>query len=191
MVIIYSEKVSSDFKGTIIDIESVGEFNRSFIDSREYQDLTPVIFGHLSENQMSIYCAKSPDSVLRLKNLIKDIAPKLKKPLYAFNCNFEQGVLFHSCGLQVTFDGELNEQKREGKYYAVKTLGIPNYDDPFNDSGYKCMLSWKEECVSDIERGVDRPSIRHNRSCLLKERDILLKRGYREPDPLIFHEILM
>lgn len=28
--------------------------------------------------------------------------------------------------------------------------------------------------------------IAHNRACLLKERDILLKRGYREPDILEF-----
>jgi hypothetical protein len=50
------------------------------------------------------------------------------------------------------------------------------------------MLALEDECesIQDMGKTIDRLSIRHNRSCLLKERDILMKRGYRPPDNLVF-----
>ena len=42
------------------------------------------------------------------------------------------------------------------------------------DKGFDCMNAWL--------RGNQKQAIQHNRSCLLKERDILLNRGYRLPD---------
>jgi len=65
------------------------------------------------------------------------------------------------------------------KKYTVENLNIENYDDPFFDVGNECRLAWL--------RGEWDQCIKHNRSCLLKERDILLKRGFREPDDLTFH----
>ncbi|MBU0929950.1 MAG: hypothetical protein KJ623_02670, partial [Nanoarchaeota archaeon] len=100
------------------------------------------------------------------------------KPFYAFNSDFERGSLFHHLGFLVEFHNELNKEKFEAKRFAVSTLKIPNYDDPFNDNGLLCSKAW--------ERGEINEAIAHNRSCLLKERDILLKRGFREPNILNF-----
>ena len=78
------------------------------------------------------------------------------------------------------FQKELNQEKYESKSRAVSFLGIPQYNDPFNDNGLLCMNAWL--------KGQTEKAIAHNRSCLLKERDILLKRGTRKPDKLKFIE---
>ena len=176
MVIVHSEVTKSNLRGTVIDIETIGEFCCEHQDSRRYQDIIPVIFGHIDDNRLQIFCAKCDNSIEELKDTIIQILPELKRPLYAFNCCFEQGVLFHSCRIDVKFDGELTKEKFESKKLAVASLGIGDYDDPFDDTGFKCKLAW--------EKGNTGLSIRHNRSCLLKERDILLKRGYRTPEAL-------
>ena len=175
MVIIHSEVAKSKLKGTVIDIETIGDFC-GHQDSRHYQDIRPVIFGYIDGNGLQIFCAKCNNSIGKLKATIAEIVPHLEKPLYAFNCCFEQGVLFHSCGIVLNFDGELTKKKFERKRDAVASLGIERYDDPFDDTGFECKLAW--------EKGNTKLSISHNRSCLLKERDILLKRGYRTPEHL-------
>ena len=177
MVIIHSEAAKSKFKGTVIDIETIGHFCEGYQDSRHYQNITPVIFGYVDENGLEICCTKSDKSIEKLKTTIAQVLPDLRKPLYAFNCNFERGVLFHSCGIVINFDGELNKEKFESKKGAVASLGIEDYDDPFDDTGFRCKLAW--------EKGDTTLSIRHNRSCLLKERDILLTIGHRPPENLI------
>jgi hypothetical protein len=88
------------------------------------------------------------------------------------------GSLYHNLNQKIMFEGELNKEKYEAKRTAVHLLNIPQYDDPFFDNGLLCMQAW--------EIGKTREAIAHNRSCLLKERDILLKRGFREPDSLVF-----
>ncbi|NKQ39887.1 MAG: hypothetical protein HF967_10615 [Methanosarcinales archaeon] len=55
-------------------------------------------------------------------------------------------------------------------------MKISKYNDPFNGNGKLCMHAWL--------RGDIKNAIAHNRACLLKEKDILLKRGFREPDNL-------
>lgn len=181
MVILHSETAKSNFKGTIMDIETIGEFCREYRDSREYQKLIPLIFGYIDKNGLNIHCSKIDCSgriepTENFKAAVAQIMPNSRKPLYAFQCCFEQGVLFHSWGITINFDGELNKDKCEWKGNAVASLGIENYDDPFNDVGRKCKEA--------LEKGNAELSIRHNRSCLLKERDILLRRGYRKPDDL-------
>lgn len=176
MVIVHSEEIKSDFGGTIIDIESIGEFSKGYRDSREYQDIIPVIFWYIDKNGLKIHCAKGIESIGKIKSIIADTLPTLTKPLYAFNCNFERGSFHHTCGIAIDFDGELNREKYESKRNAVITLGIENYGDPFHDIGNKCRLAW--------ENGKTGLSVQHNRSCLLKERDILLKRGFRTPDEM-------
>lgn len=182
-MIIHSEMVNSKFKGTIIDIETVENFCNEYrdVDSREYQKLIPLVLGYITPNELKIYCSKIDCSqkiepTQNFKIAIAQLIPKLEKPLYAFQCCFEQGVLYHSLGIIINFDGELNREKYEWKGTAVASLGIENYDDPFNDIGIKCKEA--------LDKGNIELSIKHNRSCLLKERDILLKRGYRKPDAL-------
>lgn len=177
----FNEKVSSCFKGTIIDIESYGNFCRGFGDSREYKDIVPTIFGYINCDELNVFCAEGDSALNELRTEINGLAPTLERPLFAFNCCFEQGVLYHSCAINVIFDGELNKERYEAKRQVVKALGIPNYDDPFNDDGKFCVSAWLN--------GTYYQAIRHNRSCLLKERDILLKRSYRQPEELVFVDL--
>ena len=69
----YEESVSSNLKGTIIDIETVGEFNRLFkYDSRQYKDMTQVIFGYINQEHLHIYCANKVTSsvLIRITNWV-------------------------------------------------------------------------------------------------------------------------
>jgi len=176
MVKIYSEKSNSKFEGTIIDIETIGKFRKEYTDSRHYKEIVPVIFGFIDKTGLKIYCAKTQESIEKLKKKIVLTLPLLKKPFYAFNSDFERGSLFHHLGFPVDFQHELNAEKFEAKRRAVQKLKLPNYDDPFNDNGRLCMEAWLE---GELEK-----TIAHNRSCLLKEKDILLTRGFRKPDEL-------
>ncbi len=178
MVLIHKEELESDFDGTIIDIETIGEFSNQYNDSRKYKQIQTVIFGFINNSGISIHCAKSKESLEKLTNKITQILDDLKRPFYAFNCNFEMGVLFHSLNDIILFERELNEERYESKRSAVSKLNIPQYSDPFNDNGALCMEAW-------LKGQIDQ-AIAHNRSCLLKERDILLKRGFRSPDILDF-----
>lgn len=176
MVKTYSESTESHFEGTIIDIETIGEFERNYNDSREYRFLSPVVFGLMTKDGIKIHYVENENSIDQLKKRMEGILPKLKRPLFAFNSIFERGVLFHSLGLDVSIDGELNMETRESKQVAVRLLGISNYDDPFDGSGWACKRAWLNGEIHMV--------IMHNRSCLLKERDILMKRGFRQPDEL-------
>jgi len=175
-MLIHEEKIDSNFKGTIIDIETIGKFRREHKDSRQYQEIIPVIFGFINKDGLKIYCAKTNKSISKLKEQIKNILPTLEKPFYAFNSDFEKGALFHHLGEPIFFEEELNQRKFESKKSAVALLDIPQYDDPFNDNGLLCMEAWINGNIKD--------AVSHNRSCLLKERDILLKRGSRESPKL-------
>jgi len=139
-------------------------------------NIVPVIFGYIDSESLQIHCAKKVDSLKQLNKIIDDVLGSLDKPFHAFNSDFERGAFFHSLKKEVTFERELNKEKFEAKRDAVKILKIPQYDDPFNDVGKKCSEAWQCGNIKD--------AIAHNRSCLLKERDILLKRGFRIPDPL-------
>jgi len=87
------------------------------------------------------------------------------------------GVLFHYLDTKIVFDGEL-QRYHESKARVVWDLNIDNYDDPFPNDGNQCRIAWEE--------GEFEQAIAHNRACLLKERDILLLTGAREPDEMIF-----
>lgn len=171
----YQEELISDFEGTIIDIETIGEFDNRFDDSRRYRNITPVIFGYVNREVLKIICAENKSSIEYEKQEVVRLLPKLEKPFYAFNSIFEKGVLFHFLEILIEFR-ELNKERYENKEKAVRLLGISQYDDPFNGNGKLCMQAWLRE---NLKR-----AIAHNRACLLKERDILLKRGFREPDEL-------
>jgi|SRR3990172_11128801 len=173
MIRIYTEEIASDFEGTIIDLETIGDFVERYDDSRRYREILPVIFGYIDREGVHILCAGDRDSISELRIEIVKVLDSLKRPFYAFNADFERGVLFHRTGKEVQFEGELNREKFESKKGAVQSLGISNYGDPCNDNGWLCSQEWLN---GKIEH-----AILHNRSCLLKERDILLKRGFREP----------
>lgn len=178
MVKIYEEEIKENFEGTIIDIETVGIFDRNFKDSRQYKQIQPVIFGFINKNKLAIYSVDEDNNEKLLKEVDK-ILNTLEKPFYAFNSDFERGVLFHSLNKEIIFEGELNKEKYEKKKNTEEELNISSYDDPFNGEGFLCVTNWL--------RGNKEKCIKHNRSCLLKEKDILLKRGFRKPDTLILN----
>jgi len=177
VIIECTEDISSDFEGTIIDIETIGNFLNQYSDSRRYKNIQLVIFGFINRHTFHIFCAKGIKAISELKKKTDGIIDSLERPFYAFNSEFERSVLFYELGKEIGFDRELQEW-RESKANACSYLGIPNYDDPFYDKGYLCMKAW--------ENGEFDKAIAHNRACLLKEKDILSKRGFREPDGLRF-----
>jgi hypothetical protein len=130
---------------------------------------------------LTIYCAKELDDFKELQEIATQFANACTRPLFAFQSKFERGVLYHAYGLELVIDGELNTRTFEKKGNACMELSIPNYDDPFHDDGGLCVTAWLNKTHFQ--------AIRHNRSCLLKERDILLKRGFRQPDPLNFIDV--
>ncbi|MGB2929523.1 MAG: hypothetical protein WBB70_11490, partial [Desulfobacterales bacterium] len=67
------------------------------------------------------------------------------------------------------------------KESIVKKLGISAYDDPFPGAGVKC--------IDEFKRGNIENCLKHNQACLLKERDILFKRGFVYPDKIEFHDL--
>ena len=174
----HEEDITSDFEGTVIDIETVGGFLNQYHDSRRYKNIRLVIFGFINSNGLCICCAKGMEALTELNTKTEELIELLQKPFYAFNCEFERSVLFYMLGRKIDFGRELNNEKYESKANAVQSLRIPNYDDPFNDNGKLCMTAW--------EQGEYDKAIVHNRACLLKERDILIKRAFREPDEMIF-----
>jgi len=181
VIIEHKENISSNFEGTIIDIETIGEFDERYRytnDSREYQYMQQVIFGFINGQGLHILCAKGMEAISQLKEKTEGILDSLERPFYAFQSGFERGVLFHHLGKRIDFDGELQRYRGESKGNARAELDIPNYDDPFNDIGKPCIQAWL--------RGEFDRAIAHNRACLLKEKDILTKRGFRTPDDLKF-----
>ena len=178
MLISHNEKlIPANFSGTIIDIETIGPFESyPDDDSRRYNKITPTIIGYITKDELNIFCAKDLESLNELRDVALNIVPSFEKPLFAFQSKFERSVLHHAYGIKLDIHGELNNRPREWKGYACSDLSIPNYDDPFNNDGKLCVTAWVN--------GTHFQAIRHNRSCLLKERDILLKRSYRQPDEL-------
>ena len=143
MIITHNEKIRSNFEGTIIDIETIGDFLKfPDEDSRNYRNLKPTILGYITKDELNILCAKGKDAINELIEQSVMIVPSLTKPLFAFQSMFERGVFHHTCGMQIEFYGELNTYTREWKGYACAELDIPNYDDPFNNVGMECNLAW-------------------------------------------------
>jgi hypothetical protein len=136
MIIEHSEKTGIDFDGTIIDIESIGEFSRDYQDSRHYKDIKQVILGYITREKLHIYCATSLEEVEELRKLTPRIFQTLARPYYSFNCNFDSGVLYHHIGIQIDFEGELQNVEFERKKDAILSLRIPNYDDPFSITAF-------------------------------------------------------
>ena len=130
MLIKHEELLKSDIVGTVIDIETIGEFERSR-DSRRYKNLQTVIFGFLNSSQLRILCAEGKESVSELFVEIRKIIDILDRPFYGFNNEFERAVLFYNLDLQLDFEGELQKRDFEKKVDAVRELKISNYDDHY------------------------------------------------------------
>lgn len=69
------------------------------------------------------------------------------------------------------FENELQARAMENKERAVQQLKIPSYNDPYRGKGFRCVDAFVKGDLENIAK--------HNRACLLKERDILRIRGSR------------
>ena len=179
------EDITSNFNGTIIDIETIGEPTKNrlyttYNDSRQCENVQQVLLGLINDKELQIFCTTNKEGIEELRFNTEKILNSLQRPFYAFNADFESSVWFHHVGITIKFDGELQKFKFESKVDARANLDIPNYDDPFNDNGKLCIVSWETEAFDKI--------IKHNRACLLKERDILIKRGFRVPNIISFNK---
>jgi len=114
VIIEHKEDINSDFEGTIIDIETIGDFLNQYYDSRRYKDIQLVIFGFINRYALHILCAEGMSAIDELRERTDKIIDSLERPFYAFNTEFERSVLFYEFGKEIDFDRELQEG-RESK----------------------------------------------------------------------------
>jgi len=89
LILEYKEEIASDFKGTIIDIETIGEFNgryRNTGDWREYEGIQQVIFGLINSQHLQILWVKKKEEITELNDRISSIIDKLEKPFMPLTC---------------------------------------------------------------------------------------------------------
>jgi len=67
MIIEHKEDISSNFEGTIIDIETIGEFRNQYPDSRRFKSIQLVIFGFINRYALQILCAKGMGAIEELR----------------------------------------------------------------------------------------------------------------------------
>jgi len=154
------------FKGTIIDFETTGDFNNQYRspDPRYFGDISPTIFGYLTDDRIVQYCAEGIEDQDKIIEIISEILPMLNEPYYALNTVFEQHILSNFCGLNpVVFD--VREQVFAGKKWLRDCLDLPRYGDPFDCDGSLCRVEWDNGNYSQC--------LIHNQACLQLERDIL------------------
>lgn len=171
-------------EGTIIDIETIGQFSECEGFGR-YKQIRPVAIGFLDCSKLDIlYIAGETDRDFEaLRSTLQDKLLQVDRPFYAFNTEFEKGVLYWFLGTTVMFDRDLmlkvtthdGRKVWESKRRLVEELAIPSFNDPFFDMGHKVPEAWKKfqntgnwKFILEI--------IQHNRACLLKELSILRKR---------------
>lgn len=163
MIFEHEENVDEPIDGTIIDLETIGEF-KDLNDCQRYQDIKPVIYGLLEVNKIEIYYIKTKKDIPELINLIDENIQNLKMPLYAFNCEFERCILSYYLGKTFEFQ-ELQPREKISKEYVCWELGISNFEDPYHGRGILCYQAWL--------RGEYENCVKYNRACLLKEAEIL------------------
>lgn len=173
---IFEEKSESNFSGSIIHIDTIGNLRNEFTDSRRFSELSPVIVGVIDKNKLKIEYATDKSSVPLLRSRIIVLLNESPKPYFAFNATFVQAVLYHFTGEKIAIAGELNRKPIESRLFAIHALNISQYSDPFADQDKLCAQAWFK---GEIEK-----CVAHARACLLKERDIFIKRGSRKPDEI-------
>jgi hypothetical protein len=182
----YCEKLTKErIEGTIIDLETIGEFNQTGSIGR-YKHILPITAGFFCEDKIEIFyiSGETPEDFNHLRTAIQMKLRNVLRPFYAFNSDFEMGVLYWFLGSPVVFDRDLmmkvttdcGKEVWESKRIVVEKLGIPNFDDPFCDMGFKVPCAWRE-FQSTHDDDVLENIVLHNRACLLKEYMILTQRG--------------
>jgi len=166
MVLARREKASMRFGGTIIDLETIGSFNRAYPpwDPRHYASISPTIFGYLTGSTLVQHCAEDTEEIQEIIEIMRDALPRLEQPFYALNCSFERCIITNTCKQNHPFRDVRGNKYHGSKWTIRQNLGIPTYDDPLHGDGLRCMHEWHQGNYDDC--------LRHNRACLLIERDI-------------------
>ncbi len=172
----FEGRSESNFSGSIIHIDTIGNLRNEFTDSRRYSELSPVIVGLIDGKKLKIEYARDKPSVPLLRSRIIALLNEFSQPYLAFNAPFVQAVLYHFTGEKIALTGELNRKAVESRLFAIHALNIPQYADPFADQDKLCTQAWL--------RGEIEKCVAHARACLLKERDIFIKRGFRKPEEI-------
>jgi hypothetical protein len=175
---LYEEEVETLFEGTIIDLETIGDFERVPYteDMQDYLDrycmMKVTTIGTLSDGCLNVMIAYDDEHLKRFQKSVLSSVRSAERPLYAFNKSFEEGCVYwaSSCELH-HFDFDIQMHQGEKKQQVVRDLGLLDYNDPYLGEGWRCVGAFREGNLGEI--------IRHNRSCLLKEYGILRKRGSR------------
>lgn len=171
MVIFRKQEAETIFKGTVIDLETTGNFNDAYpsSDVRRYEYHKPTIFGYLTNDILVQYCAEGFEEISRLTRIMDEVLPTLDPPFYALNCYFERGVCTYAGSVIPDPLIDVRGKNPRGRKWDIRArLGIPTYNDPFDGNGYLCKVEW--------EKGNYLDCLNHNRACLLIERDIMLNR---------------
>lgn len=159
------ETTSTHTRGTIIDLETIGDFDRTYPpwDPRQYRDIKPTILGYITGDILVQYCAEGEEEIPTLIDTMKKTLQSLEEPFYALNTSFERCIIENTCRLQPPFI-DVRGNLRGSKWTIREQHGTPTYDDPFNGDGYRCIREW--------QKGNYHECLKHNRACLLIERDI-------------------
>lgn len=154
-------------KGTIIDIETTGGFNSQFSprDPSYYEDLRPTILGYLTDDLLVQHCAESEGEIEDLIGVMSRI--QFNEPIFALNTRFERNIFSKFCQRDLWIN-DVRLGISGSKWDIRERLGIPTYDDPFEGDSARCDPDW-------VNGGYEN-CLRHNRACLLIERDILYSR---------------
>ncbi|MEM2933385.1 MAG: hypothetical protein QXL78_00510 [Methanocellales archaeon] len=173
---VFEERNESNFSGSIIHIDTVGNIRNEFTNSRRYSELSPFIVGLIDRNKLKIMYALDKPSISLFRGRVIALINEFQKPYFAFNATVVQAVLYHFTGQKIDIAGELNRKAFESRLFAIHALNIPQYGDPFSDQDKLCTQAWLK---GEIEK-----CVAHVRACLLKERDIFIKRGFRKPEEI-------
>lgn len=70
----YEEKVTGKIDGTIVDIETIGVFDKRYKgESREYMHLKQVILGCIDGEKLHVYCARGAEGIAELIEVTREV----------------------------------------------------------------------------------------------------------------------
>jgi len=170
------------FEGAVIDLETD---ERNFSDELQgadrYKNHCAVCCGILDKNKVEIIAKTCNASNELFVQAVDEKVRGTNHPYYAFNVGCDMALLTKLLGREIQFDREL-QNEYESKREVVQNLRIPNFDDPFNGLGYLAAKEWTKHLETRETDRVKRV-IAHNLACVLKEYNILIRRGYRRIEP--------
>lgn len=166
------------FEGTVVDVESDERPFLEKLGADRYKNRCAVCCGFLDKSNVEIIALTCNALGERFIQIVDTKLGETSHPYYAFNSGFDMALLSKLLGRDIRFDRELQQYERQNKGYLRQKLGIPNFDDPFNDLGKLAAKEWTKhletreiDCVKRI--------VAHNHACVLKEYSILVRAGYR------------